>query len=48
MKTLPVVCEQAMQVDVAASLAEEESRQGDPGSRGSLLPRTYRQHGARG
>lgn len=48
MKTLPVVCKQAMQVDVAASVAVEESRQGDPGRRVSLLPRMYRLHGARG
>lgn len=39
MKTLPVVCEQARQVDVAASLAEAESRLGDPRRRVSLLPR---------
>lgn len=48
MKTLPVVCKQARQVDVAASLAGEESRQGDPGRRVSLLPRMYRVHGAPG
>lgn len=48
MKTLPVVGKRARQVDVAASAAGEGSRQGDPGRRVSLLPRTYRPHGARG
>lgn len=33
MKTLPVVRKQARQVDVAASLAGEKCRQGDPGRR---------------
>lgn len=33
---------------MAASLAEEENGQGDPGRRVSLLPRMYRLHGARG
>lgn len=46
MKTLPVVSKQARQVDVAAPVTVEESGQGDPGRRVSLLPRIYRLYGA--